>query len=227
MKLHDGPAGLRHMDESNPVYTVGCCEAQPLTAEGLKAVIAQTEYMDWAWCADSLETGRQLAQLRPPSLLVVDKSFGIQGVLDWILDLRSRTESEVVVWGLSISEAEALRFLQAGAKGVIRKSAEIATILTCLQTVASGSTWIEDMLFQGAARRSRPHRSELTPRERQVLELVEQGLKNSEIARELGIRPGTVKIHLKHIFEKTGVRGRYGLALSNLKDGRLTALRQM
>ena len=51
-----------------------------------------------------------------------------------------------------------------------------------------------------------------------VLELVEQGMKNKEIARELGIRPGTVKIHLKHIFEKTGVRGRYGLALSVMRE---------
>mgnify|MGYP003578765500 CR=1 FL=1 len=40
----------------------------------------------------------------------------------------------------------------------------------------------------------------------------------SSIARELGIRTGTVKIHLKHIFEKTGVHGRYGLALSGLKE---------
>ena len=45
------------------------------------------------------------------------------------------------------------------------------------------------------------------------MELVEQGFKNREIAQELGIRPGTVKIHLKHIFEKTGVRGRHGLGL--------------
>jgi two-component system nitrate/nitrite response regulator NarL len=49
------------------------------------------------------------------------------------------------------------------------------------------------------------------------MELVEHGLKNKEIAHELNIRPGTVKIHLKHIFEKTGVRGRYGLALTGLK----------
>jgi len=34
----------------------------------------------------------------------------------------------------------------------------------------------------------------------------------------MGIRPGTVKIHLKHIFEKTGIRGRYGLALSGLRE---------
>ena len=65
---------------------------------------------------------------------------------------------------------------------------------------------------------------ELTAREQQVLELVEQGFKNKEIATELGIRPGTVKIHLKHIFEKTGVRGRYGLALSGLKDRGLVSM---
>jgi DNA-binding NarL/FixJ family response regulator len=64
----------------------------------------------------------------------------------------------------------------------------------------------------------RARRSGLTTRERQVMELVEVGLKNRDIASQLGIRPGTVKIHLKHIFEKTGVRGRYGLALSGLKD---------
>jgi two-component system nitrate/nitrite response regulator NarL len=77
---------------------------------------------------------------------------------------------------------------------------------------------MEDTLFREAPRPDRYPRSELTPREQQVLELVEQGLKNKEIARELGIRPGTVKIHLKHIFEKTGVRGRYGLALTGLRQ---------
>jgi DNA-binding NarL/FixJ family response regulator len=56
------------------------------------------------------------------------------------------------------------------------------------------------------------------------MELVERGMKNKEIAVALGIRTGTVKIHVKHIFEKTGIRGRYGLALSGLKErGRMAA----
>ena len=77
---------------------------------------------------------------------------------------------------------------------------------------------MEDCVFRDSSRSDRYPRSELTCREQQVLELVEQGFKNKEIAHELGIQPGTVKIHLKHIFEKTGVRGRYGLALNGLKD---------
>jgi len=77
---------------------------------------------------------------------------------------------------------------------------------------------MDDCVFREPIRHDRYSRSELTAREHQVLELVEQGSKNKEIALELGIRPGTVKIHLKHIFEKTGVRGRYGLAISGLKE---------
>jgi DNA-binding NarL/FixJ family response regulator len=69
----------------------------------------------------------------------------------------------------------------------------------------------------------RTGRSALTPRELQVMDLVERGYKNREIGQSLGIRTGTVKIHLKHIFEKTGIRGRYGLALSGLKHKGLLA----
>jgi DNA-binding CsgD family transcriptional regulator len=43
-------------------------------------------------------------------------------------------------------------------------------------------------------------------------------MKNKEIGCRLGIQTGTVKIHLKHIFEKTGIRGRYGLALNGWRD---------
>ena len=75
-----------------------------------------------------------------------------------------------------------------------------------------------DSIYRDSGCHERSARSELTPREQQVMELVEQGMKNKEIAGELGIRSGTVKIHLKHIFEKTGVRGRYGLALSVMRQ---------
>ena len=108
--------------------------------------------------------------------------------------------------------------LQAGAKGVVRRSAQPETFLACLRAVASGNTWMEDGIFGDAGQVMKPRESHLTPRERQVAELVEKGLRNRDIARSLGIRTGTVKIHLKHIFEKTGVRGRYGLALTGLRE---------
>lgn len=157
--------------------------------------------------------------------MVIDKAFGLQAVMETIIELRAMPRPvSIIVWGVALTEAEALRLLQVGAKGILRKSANLKLIESCLRTVASGGTWMEDGVFRDSPRTDRYPRSELTPREQQVLELVEQGCKNREIALELGIRPGTVKIHLKHIFEKTGVRGRYGLALSGLKDRGLAGL---
>lgn len=204
--------------------TVAVCETQPMTAEGLAAILRGAPGFEFQGAVKTLESaGKLLAGPNRPDVLVVDKSFGVQAVLEWISSRQGSgaeapSTGRIVVWGLSISEAEALRFLQTGAKGIVRKTAEAEVLVSCLRTVAAGSSWMEDGLFRELSRHEKYHRSELTPREVQVMELVEQGYKNKDIARQLGIRPGTVKIHLKHIFEKTGVRGRYGLALSGMKE---------
>ena len=205
--------------------TVVVCDTQPITAEGLRTLLAAAGDLEFRAALNGLEAATQLIAARPPHVVVIDKGFGMRVVLDWIHDLKlAEAAPAVVVWGVSMTEAEALRLLQAGAKGIVRKTADTESILSCIRTVASGRSWMEDCVFRDSARQERYPRSELTPREHQVLEMVEQGFKNKEIALELGIRPGTVKIHLKHIFEKTGVRGRYGLAISGLKERGLLSM---
>ncbi|MBC7292507.1 MAG: response regulator transcription factor, partial [Thermoleophilia bacterium] len=155
-------------------------------------------------------------------LCLLDKAFGTQAILSWLAEMKLsyRVSAAFVVWGASISEAEALRLLQQGVKGILRKTAEPHLVLACLEAVANGASWIDETLLRRTTyRKHQP--CELTPREQQILALVREGLKNKEIAEELGIRPGTVKIHLKHIFEKTGIRSRYGLALSGLGQRKL------
>jgi len=160
-----------------------------------------------------------------PAILLVDKALGINAVLDWLVHLRDMDRRPaVIVWGAGLSESEALRLLQAGAAGVVRKTAKLDSVMACLCAVAAGGSWMEDSMMWEQGRPCRTGRSPLTGRELEVMELVERGLKNKDIASALGIRIGTVKIHLKHIFEKTGIRGRYGLALSGLKEkGLLTS----
>ncbi|MFN0104073.1 MAG: LuxR C-terminal-related transcriptional regulator [Bryobacteraceae bacterium] len=204
----------------NGKKTIAVCESQPVTAEGLQAILNQSEEMTFLGRTETLQAASELVRQLRPDVCLIDKSLGIQAVMDWVPQARmlSQQATEVVIWGVSITEAEALRFLQGGAKGILRKTSDIPTVVACLEAVANGSSWMADSVFRDSHRMERQSRSELTPREQQVLELVEQGMKNKEIARELGIRPGTVKIHLKHIFEKTGVRGRYGLALSVMRQ---------
>jgi DNA-binding NarL/FixJ family response regulator len=212
-------------NEEHSKKTVAVCDTQPITAEGLRTLLTAAGDLEFLSSLNSLEAATQLVTARPPDIVIVDKGFGMRIVLDWIHDLKlAEAAPAVTVWGVSMTEAEALRLLQAGAKGIVRKTADLDSILSCLRTVASGRSWMEDCVFRDSQRPERYPRSELTPREHQVLEMVEQGFKNKEIALELGIRPGTVKIHLKHIFEKTGVRGRYGLAISGLKERGLVSM---
>jgi DNA-binding NarL/FixJ family response regulator len=207
--------------------TVVICDTQPIAMEGLRALLAQLQDMVAVGEATSIMAGMDLVRNLSPAVLVIDKSFGLQSVMDWTTSLRGNgRRTSVLVWGNSVNEAEAWRMVQAGAQGVIRKTAPLRSLADCLRAVAAGNTWMDDLMFQNAEKTPGSGRTNLTTREQQVAELVEQGLKNKEIAHSLGICAGTVKIHLKHIFEKTGVRGRYGLALSGLKErGYLPAAR--
>src|ERR1700676_870782 len=213
------------MNEDHAKKTIAVCDTQPITAEGLRNLLASSDDLELVEAMNSLATATVFVRAKAPDIVVVDKGFGMRAVLDWIHDLKLIDGTPAItVWGVSMTEAEALRLLQARASGIGRKTADLASLLTCLRTVASGGGGMEDCVFRDSARQIGYPRSELTAREHQVLELVEQGFKNKEIALELGIRPGTVKIHLKHIFEKTGVRGRYGLAINGLKERGLVSM---
>ena len=107
-----------------------------------------------------------------------------------------------------------IRILEAEVQGLLRKTAPLCDFLSCIRSVAAGGTWMDDDKPAEAALPVRTAHSTLTVREIQVMELVQCGLKNREIGMGLGIRTGTVQLHLKHIFEKTGIRGRYSLAIS-------------
>lgn len=208
--------------------SIAICDTQPVTTEGVRNLLRGITDLKFLTAPESLAQAAEVVRKQCPDVLILDKGFGIQAVLDWLGEIQSGngtpSKTGIVVWGVSVTEAEALRFLQAGARGILRKSAGVQAVVACLRTVAGGRTWMEDCVFRDSTRSDRYPHSELTAREQQVLELVEQGFKNKEIATELGIRPGTVKIHLKHIFEKTGVRGRYGLALNGLRDRGLVSV---
>ncbi len=194
------------------MHTIAICDTEPIVIVGLRRLLEPEAGLHILCSGGSPAEILDLIRANPPRVVMIDKAFGVPAVLDFVRSLRRNQPLTVpVVWGATMSENEALRFLQAGAAGVVRKDAPLQELLGCIRTAAAGNTWAEERML------SEPAHSPLTAREAQVAELVEQGMKNRDIAGTLGISTGTVKIHLKHIFEKTGIRGRYGLALSGLK----------
>jgi DNA-binding NarL/FixJ family response regulator len=200
------------------VRTVLACDSEPVAIEGLRSLLDSEDGLRVVAAGNSLPEAMRAIADWSPALAVIDKSFGLDEVMDCLRTLRdSPGAPRIVVWGASISGSEAVRLLRAGAGGVVRKTAPLKILLDCIGSVASGGSWIEDEVVACVAPGPLPPRRSLTSRELQVVELVERGLTNKGIASELGIRVGTVKIHLRHIFEKTGIHGRYGLALSGLR----------
>ena len=204
---------------TNAEYSVLVCDQQPVAVEGLRWILNREEGFRFAGGVHTLEAATELIQSTLPSAVLLDKGFGSSQLVEWLHQLCLRGfPTSVVVWGPSITEGEALRFLQSGARGILRRTSEPETLISCLRTVVGGTTWLEEGIFGDPAKLMEPRKPHLTLREKQVATLAEQGLRNRDIARELGIQTGTVKIHLRHIFEKTGVRGRLGLALTALRD---------
>ena len=193
------------------------CDLEPVAIEGLRSLLATTGGPPVVAAEASLIDAMDAMRELDPSVIVLDKALGTRAVLDWLQALRRLSLSaRVVVWGLAVSSGEASRFVHAGATGVVRKSSRLDLIKQCVRTVAEGGIWLEDDMLRGDVQPGR--HSQLTAREAEVLELVQQGMTNREVALSLGIRVGTVKIHMKHIFEKTGIHGRYGLAVADLKE---------
>ena len=200
------------------MISVAVCDLQPIVLEGLKAVLAQSEELELIAGSASLDaTEGQLEQYHP-TILMVDRGFGMHALLEWLVKARRQfPDTQVVIWASSISDAECFRALQAGARGILRKNSSVAALFHCLKAVAQKQIWTENLFLSPDSPLGRSRRRPLTPREQQVAELVAKGMKNREIAETLGIATGTVKIHLMHIFEKTGIRDRFELALHGLR----------
>lgn len=186
---------------------------QPIVAEGLARVLDPCHDLHFlGFAADPEAAGSRLADSRP-GVVLIDQGFGLRTVFDLLAELRgSVPEAAAVVWAKDLSPSDRRLAVEAGARGVLDKTLPVDSLVECLRAVAAGRVWIEpDSPNPGDLPGRVAHR--LTPREREVVALVQAGLKNREIAERMTITTGTVKVHLMHIFEKTGVRDRFELSL--------------
>jgi DNA-binding NarL/FixJ family response regulator len=207
----------RHIEVSRMI-SVCVCDPQPIVRHGLASVLEGSEQFAFADSTSTLSEALEQFDGSSVGILVLDRSFGMHALVEAIDDVRRLSpRTEVVIWAGSISDVESFRLLQAGARGVLRKTAEIHALIHCFQTVAKKQIWTDNLVTDAESPLGRPRTRPLTPREQQVAELVSKGMKNREIAEALSIATGTVKIHLMHIFEKTGIRDRFELALHGLR----------
>jgi two-component system nitrate/nitrite response regulator NarL len=195
--------------------TVYVCESQPIVIEGLKRALEGHEDLQLVGSSLSITDALDSIGAIQPNIILLDQTANNKAAFDLIPKIRLRSlHSHAILWVTNVTEVESFRALQSGVRGILKKTLPVASIIECLLAVGRGNIWIENSISNQVVgflnRRNLPR---LTPREYEIVALICRGMKNKQIADSLNITIGTVKVHLMHIFEKTGVKDRFELAL--------------
>jgi DNA-binding NarL/FixJ family response regulator len=143
---------------------------------------------------------------------------------------REFPESKVIVMDLLPVHEDIVEFVHVGVAGFIMKDATLDDLVTTIRSVAEGAHVLPPQmtgtLFSQIARdavaRGRPEvlaSVRMTPREREVINLIAEGLSNKEIAHRLHIATHTVKSHVRNIMEKLTLHTRLQIAAYAHRDG--------
>ena len=195
--------------------TVYVCESQPIVIEGLTRVLEGLDDLQLLGSSQSIDEALDSIGHHQPNIVLLDQAVGNRAAFELIPKIRMRSvNSHSIFWVSTVTEVESFRALQSGVRGILKKTLPVSSVVECLRAVGRGNIWIENSISNQVVgflnRRNLPR---LTPREYEIVALICRGMKNKQIADALSITIGTVKVHLMHIFEKTGVKDRFELAL--------------
>lgn len=190
--------------------TILLIDDHPMLRTGVRQLISMASDIRVIAEAGTGEQGIRLAETWNADLILLDLNMpGING-LETLDKLREKALSgRIVVFSVSNHEEDVVSALKRGADGYLLKDMEPEELLKALQQAAAGEMVLSEALTPVLAASLRANRgtaerdiNQLTPRERDILRLIAQGLPNKMIARRLDITESTVKVHVKHMLKK-------------------------
>jgi len=187
----------------------------PMIAAALDVLLRGSDY-ELVGRARSGADALTQVQRHKPHLLLLDVNMPDGSGLDVLRQLRGvRRAPAVILLTAGMDDTQILTADKLGPDGMVLKTSDPALLLECMDQVRNGEKWvdpeIEERTRQVKERASRA--PSLTPRERELIELVRRGMRNRDIAAQLGVTEGTVKVYLHAIFDKLGVDNRTELAM--------------
>lgn len=203
---------------------VGIVDDHSIVREGLQRLIGSAPGIEVIWDAPDAETGLRLVEKDPPDVVLLDLQMpGIGGL--GCLEQLSNAGAVVRVIVLTTFAQDEMVFqaIRLGARGYLLKDANADALLDTVRTVAAGGTLITPVAAERLA--ARVHQIDaLTPREREVLELLAGGLRNKEIAAQLGTSEKTIQFHIANLYGKLGVSSRTEATRAALERGLVSSL---
>ncbi len=201
-----------------------------LMRAGLRAVLSSDETIAVVGeAADGGEVAEAVRRLRPDVVLMDVRMPGMDGIAATREALAAAPEARIVILTTFEDDEYIFGALNAGASGFLLKRTRPEELIAAIHTISAGDSLLSPSVTRRVIDRMAVHPvaatapseslRRLTPRERDVLELVAQGLTNGEIATSLVIEESTVKTHVKRILGKLALRDRVQAVIFAYESG--------
>jgi two-component system nitrate/nitrite response regulator NarP len=187
----------------------------PMIGAALDMLLRESDYELLGRARTAAEANRQISALKP-DLLLLDVHLPDASGLDVLRRLqRARWRPKVILLTAGMVEAQLLAAAELNPEGMVLKTSDPGLLTESMDAVVAGGRWVDPEIAERTrqAQAKAASAPPLTRRERELIELVRQGLRNRDIANELGVTEGTVKVYLHAIFDKLQVENRTELAL--------------
>ncbi len=191
------------MNKTDPKRVV-LCDDHEIVREAVKARMIEASGVEIVGeAADGEELLAKVRELEPDVAIVDVELPGMDGIEASKEILKVRPETRVIIFTAHAQPDLLTLALRAGASGYVLKSAPSEDIARAIEVVSGGGTFVGTELGQGAGEVEKL--LELTPREREILELLAQGLRVKQIAEKLSLSPATVHTHVRNAIARMEV----------------------
>jgi DNA-binding NarL/FixJ family response regulator len=196
--------------------TIVVADDHPLMLDAVAGLFEGAGFEVMARCRDGQQAREAIAEHRP-DLAIVDIQMPHVSGLELLAEARAQAwPTRILLLTAGLEPELLVEAIRLKANGLVLKGAPGEVLVRAAEAVAAGGQWIDkEAMAQviGILAQPADAAAVLTPRESDVVRCVARGRRNKEIARDLGISEGTVKMHLHNLYEKLSVSSRTELAI--------------
>jgi DNA-binding NarL/FixJ family response regulator len=195
----------------------------PVFRQGLRALLEREKFEVLGEASDGLEAIAMAERLQP-GVIVIDLAMPALNGIDAAREiLRRATRAKVIMLTMYTEEHHVLEALRAGVKGCVSKSQAAEHLLQAIKDVCAGGVYlsphVSGAVVQAYLAKTELPYEPLTPRERQVLQLIAEGKTTKEAAAVLDVSVKTAETHRTNLMEKLDIHSTAGLVRYAIRRG--------